>query len=114
MRGETAKRISEVKEILEIKQIVGLQAGKKYTTEEATQHLRYGKVLFMTDQDLDGSHIKGLCINLFDSEWNTLLSIPGFIGFMNTPIIKARKGNQERLFYNDGEYEKWKKRKCGK
>jgi len=109
VRGETAKRISEVKEILEIKQIVGLQAGKKYTTEEATQHLRYGKVLFMTDQDLDGSHIKGLCINLFDSEWNTLLSIPGFIGFMNTPIIKARKGNQERLFYNDGEYEKWKK-----
>jgi len=108
VRGETAKRISEVKEIHEIKQIVGLQAGKKYTSEEATQHLRYGKVLFMTDQDLDGSHIKGLCINLFDSEWNTLLSIPGFIGFMNTPIIKARKGNQEKLFYNDGEYEKWK------
>ena len=109
VRGETAKRISEVKEIHEIKQIVGLQAGKKYTIEEATQHLRYGKVLFMTDQDLDGSHIKGLCINLFDAEWNTLLSIPGFIGFMNTPIIKARKGNQERMFYNDGEYEKWKK-----
>jgi len=109
VRGETAKRVSEVKEIHEIKQIVGLQAGKKYTTDEASQHLRYGKVLFMTDQDLDGSHIKGLCINLFDSEWNTLLSIPGFIGFMNTPIIKARKGNQERLFYNDGEYEKWKK-----
>jgi DNA topoisomerase-2 len=38
-----------------------------------------------------------------------ILSIPGFIGFMNTPIIKARKGNQEKLFYNDGEYEKWKK-----
>ena len=108
VRGETAKRISEVKEIHEIKQIVGLQTGKKYTSEEATQSLRYGKVLFMTDQDLDGSHIKGLCINLFDSEWNTLLSIPGFIGFMNTPIIKARKGNQEKLFYNDGEYEKWK------
>ena len=109
VRGETAKRISEVKEIHEIKQIVGLQAGKKYTVEEAMQHLRYGKVVFMTDQDLDGSHIKGLCINLFDAEWNTLLSIPGFIGFMNTPIIKARKGNQERLFYNEGEYEKWKK-----
>jgi len=63
----------------------------------------------MTDQDLDGSHIKGLCINLFDSEWETLLSIPGFIGFMNTPIIKAKKGTQtEMLFYNDGEYEEWK------
>jgi DNA topoisomerase-2 len=37
VRGETAKRISEVKEIHEIKQIVGLQAGKKYTSEEAIQ-----------------------------------------------------------------------------
>jgi DNA topoisomerase-2 len=110
VRGETAKRISEVKEIHEIKQIVGLEAGKKYTPEEAKKMLRYGKVVFMTDQDLDGSHIKGLCINVFDSEWETLLNIPGFIGFMNTPIIKARKGTtQERLFYNDGEYEEWKK-----
>jgi DNA topoisomerase-2 len=108
VRGELPKRISEVKEIHEIKQIVGLEAGKKYTPEEAKRALRYGKVLFMTDQDLDGSHIKGLCINLFDSEWSTLLAIPGFIAFMNTPIIKARKGLQEKLFYNDGEYEQWK------
>jgi len=108
VRGELPKRISEVKEIHEIKQIIGLEAGKKYTPEEAKRLLRYGKVLFMTDQDLDGSHIKGLCINLFDSEWATLLEIPGFIGFMNTPIIKARKGAQEKLFYNDGEYEQWK------
>jgi DNA topoisomerase-2 len=108
VRGELPKRISEVKEIHEIKQIIGLEAGKKYTPEEAKRSLRYGKVLFMTDQDLDGSHIKGLCINLFDSEWATLLAIPGFIGFMNTPIIKARKGAQEKLFYNDGEYEQWK------
>jgi DNA topoisomerase-2 len=108
VRGEAAKRISEVKEIHEIKQIIGLEAGKKYTPEEAKKLLRYGKVLFMTDQDLDGSHIKGLCINLFDAEWATLLAIPGFIGFMNTPIIKAKKGLQEKLFYNDGEYEQWK------
>jgi len=108
VRGELPKRISEVKEIHEIKQIIGLEAGKKYTLEEAKKCLRYGKVLFMTDQDLDGSHIKGLCINLFDSEWATLLAIPGFIGFMNTPIIKAKKGLQEKLFYNDGEYEQWK------
>ena len=108
VRGELPKRISEVKEIHEIKQIIGLEAGKKYTPEEAKKCLRYGKVLFMTDQDLDGSHIKGLCINLFDSEWATLLAIPGFIAFMNTPIIKAKKGLQEKLFYNDGEYEQWK------
>jgi DNA topoisomerase-2 len=108
VRGEASKRIGENKEIHELKQILGLEAGKKYTPETVTKSLRYSKVLFMTDQDLDGSHIKGLGINLIDSEWETLLAIPGFIGFMNTPIIKAQKGNKELLFYSDGEYEKWK------
>ena len=107
-RGEPTKRIIENKEIHELMQIIGLQTGKKYTREEVKKTMRYGNILFMTDQDLDGSHIKGLGINLFDSEWETLLDIPGFIGFMNTPIIKARKGTQELMFYNDGEYNKWK------
>ena len=64
--------------------------------------------MFMTDQDLDGSHIKGLCINLFHSEWASLVKIPGFLSFMNTPILRAKKGAQTLLFYNDGEYETWK------
>jgi len=109
VRGENVKKISENKEIAEIKKILGLETGKKYETiEDVNKSLRYGRVLFMTDQDLDGSHIKGLGINLFQSEWATLTEIPGFIGFMNTPILKARKGSQELNFYNDGEYEQWK------
>ena len=66
-------------------------------------------IVFMTDQDLDGSHIKGLGINLLDAEWQTLLNIPDFVGFMNTPILKAKKGSKEMRFYNDGEYDAWKK-----
>ena len=109
IRGETQKKISENKEINEIKKILGLETGKKYTKENINQ-LRYSKVLFMTDQDLDGTHIKGLGINMFDSQWNSLLDIPEFIGFMNTPILKAIKGKKEIQFYNDGEYEEWKKK----
>ena len=108
VRGEAVKRIAENTEIAEIKRILGLENGREYTAEDVAKRLRYGKVLFMTDQDLDGSHIKGLGINLFQSEWPTLTHIPGFIGFMNTPILKARKGQQERLFYNEGEFEVWK------
>lgn len=107
VRGETQKRILENKEIAEIKQILGIETGKQYDQESVSKKLRYGKVLFMTDQDLDGSHIKGLGINLFDAEWNSLLQIPNFIGFMNTPILKARKGSQQLVFYNDGEWETW-------
>lgn len=108
VRGEAVKRIAENTEIAEIKRILGLENGREYTAEDVAKRLRYGKVLFMTDQDLDGSHIKGLGINLFQSEWPTLTHIPGFIGFMNTPILKARKGAQECVFYNEGEFEAWK------
>lgn len=109
VRGEPVKKISENKEIAEIKKILGLETGKSYSTiEDVHKQLRYGRVLFMTDQDLDGSHIKGLGINLFQSEWPSLSEIPGFIGFMNTPILKAKKGAVELNFYNDGEYSQWK------
>jgi DNA topoisomerase-2 len=109
VRGEAVKKIYENKEITEIKQILGLETGKEYTSiEDVHTYLRYSKVVFMTDQDLDGSHIKGLCINLFQNEWPSLTHIAGFIGFMNTPILKAKKSNQELKFYNDGEYEEWK------
>ena len=109
VRGESVKRVAENKEIAEIKKILGLETGKEYKDmEDVSKSLRYGRVLFMTDQDLDGSHIKGLGINLFQTEWPSLAEIPGFIGFMNTPILKARKGSQELMFYNEGEYETWK------
>jgi DNA topoisomerase-2 len=109
VRGEQLKKIAENKEINDIKKILGLESGKEYSTiQDVHQYLRYGKIMYMTDQDLDGSHIKGLCINMFHSEWSSLVKIPGFISFMNTPILRAKKGSQVKLFYNDGEYNEWK------
>ena len=109
VRGEQLKKIAENKEINDIKKILGLETGKSYETiDQVYKCLRYGKIMYMTDQDLDGSHIKGLCINMFHSEWESLTKIPGFISFMNTPILRAKKGSQIKLFYNDGEYNSWK------
>ena len=105
VRGEVLKKVNDNKEISEIKKILGLESGKTY---KDIDELRYGKVLFMTDQDLDGSHIKGLGINMFECLWPSLLKISGFIGFMNTPILKATKGAKILSFYNDNEYEAWK------
>jgi len=109
IRGESITKIGENKEITEIKQILGLEHGKIYDLQDIYNKLRYGKLLFMTDQDLDGSHIKGLVINMIDSEWNSLIQIPDFIGYMNTPILKASKNKEVIEFYNNGEYEVWKK-----
>ena len=109
VRGESITKIGDNKEINELKQILGLEHGKEYTGDDVKTNLRYGKVLFMTDQDLDGSHIKGLGINLFESEWKSLLEIPEFMGYMNTPILKAEKSGQRIEFYNDGEFNEWKK-----
>ena len=109
VRGEQLKKIADNKEITDIKKILGLETGHEYETiADVHKHLRYGKVMIMTDQDLDGSHIKGLCINLFHAEWRSLVHIPGFISFMNTPILRAKKGAQTKLFYNEGEYAHWK------
>lgn len=97
-------------EIANIKKIMGLETGQEYENiTEVNKRLRYGKVLFMTDQDLDGAHIKGLCLNLFHSQWHDLIKMNSFLGFMNTPIIKATKGSRVKSFYYEKEYEDWKK-----
>jgi DNA topoisomerase-2 len=88
------KKINDNVEITNIKKILGLVTNKEYSKQEI-KSLRYGKVIFMTDQDLDGSHIKGLCINLFHSQWRDLFKADQFIGFMNTPILKAVKGKKD-------------------
>jgi DNA topoisomerase-2 len=109
VRGEQVKKVSENKEISDIKKIMGLETGREYkNAADVNQHLRYGKIMVMTDADLDGSHIKGLCINLFHTEWASLVHIPGFLSFMNTPILRAKNRAQTLLFYNEGEYKRWK------
>jgi len=109
VRGEATGKITDNKEITDIKKILGLENGRVYETiGDVHQYLRYGKIMVMTDQDHDGSHIKGLCINLLHSEWSSLTKIPGFISFMNTPILRATRGQQKLVFYNEGEYEAWK------
>jgi DNA topoisomerase-2 len=102
----SAKKIEATEEIANLKKIIGLESGKKY---QDISSLRYGKILIMTDQDYDGSHIRGLLINLFHELWHELIKIPGFITYMSTPIVKAAKGKLHKTFYTQYEYEEWRK-----
>lgn len=92
-------------EINFLKQILGLQSNKVYSD---TSELRYGHVIIMTDQDHDGSHIKGLVINMFHHFWPSLLEIPGFLTQFITPIVRARKAQSVVSFYTIPEYETWR------
>ena len=92
-------------EIKNIKEILGLQHGKVYSSVDG---LRYGSLMIMTDQDFDGSHIKGLIINYLDHFYPSLLKIPNFLVEFITPIIKATKGREVKSFFTIPEYEQWK------
>ncbi len=99
----THVRLSQV---TAIKQILGLQHGKNY---DDAKSLRYGHIMLMTDQDHDGSHIKGLVINLFSHFWPSLLRLPGFLTEFITPIVKCTRARQHHTFYTIPEYETWKR-----
>ena len=107
VRDANAKQIGENAEIQNLIKIIGLQMGKKYTEEMLTT-LRYGSIMIMTDQDYDGSHIKGLLINFIHKFWPSLMEIHGFMVEFVTPIIKVFKGTTVlRSFFTIPEYEAW-------
>jgi DNA topoisomerase-2 len=106
VKDTSVRKVEQTEEIANLKKIVGLESGKEYADVKS---LRYGRILIMTDQDYDGSHIRGLLINLFHELWHTLLAVPGFLAYMATPIVKATKGKQVKSFYTQYEYEEWKK-----
>ena len=105
VKDSSASKVELAKEIAELKKIIGLESGKEYRD---TNGLRYSRVLIMTDQDYDGSHIRGLLVNLFHELWHDLMKIPGFLAYMATPIVKATKGAKTQSFYTQYEYDQWK------
>lgn len=107
VKDQTIDKIANNDEIVKLKKILGLESTKDYSKDFAVWPLRYGKVMIMTDQDVDGSHIKGLIINYFDTFHPGLLK-RGFITCMITPIVKVTKGKQVKLFYSEPDYYKWK------
>ena len=112
--GENLVKIASIinnKEVSDLLTVLGLKIGTKY---ESTKKLRYGKLCFLTDADVDGSHIKGLLMNFIDMFWPELISLK-FLWSLNTPIVKAKpkgngKGKKAKFFYTIPEYNEWNKK----
>jgi DNA topoisomerase-2 len=104
VRGLPFAEVGKNEEIKNIVNILGLEFGKKYTD---TKKLRYGKLVLMSDEDVDGKHIKGILMNMFDIFWPELLKL-NFIYEFITPIIKIEKGKTFKYFYRLADYKKWK------
>lgn len=107
VREATHKQIVSNEEFINLQKILGLTVNKVYT-EENVNELRYGHVLLMMDADVDGSHIKGLFINMMDYYWPSLLKIKGFVKMFVTPVVKVTKGKQIISFNTLDDYKKWR------
>ena len=112
VRDVNLKKVSDNAEISNLVKIMGLKygngTGKAKDKNETIKDLRYGKIMIFTDADVDGSHIKGLLINLFSIFWPELLEIPGFIISLATPILKVKKNKDVKEFYTMTEFNTWK------
>lgn len=104
VRDARPKQISNNVEVQNVMKILGLRLGEEY---HDIKSLRYGSIMIMTDQDVDGSHIKGLIINFIHTFWPSLIKLNGFVREFITPIIKASKGRTELSFYSLPQYQDW-------
>ena len=106
VRGAKDAQIIKNEEIQNVIKILGLKVGMDYSNE--LKGLRYGHLLIMTDQDYDGSHIKGLIINFIHFFWPSLIKRKDFLQEFITPIVKATKEGQKSLtFFTMKEYSDW-------
>eukprot|EP00931_Biecheleriopsis_adriatica_P084091 TRINITY_DN5779_c0_g2_i1.p1 TRINITY_DN5779_c0_g2~~TRINITY_DN5779_c0_g2_i1.p1 ORF type:complete len:1441 (-),score=394.52 TRINITY_DN5779_c0_g2_i1:164-4447(-) len=117
VRDANFKQVTGNTEIQNLLKIIGLDAKREY---DSVRGLRYGSVMLMTDQDHDGSHIKGLLINLVHYWWPSLTRLDGFLKEFVTPIVKVWKDGKrdndrkdEKCFFTLAEYHKWQARNNG-
>lgn len=76
VREASAVQQANNAELTALKSILGLQHGRSHVDAgRRVEGLRYGRVLVLTDQDPDGSHIKGLVLNAFHCGWPELVEV---------------------------------------
>jgi DNA gyrase subunit B len=106
-------KINKILENIEIQAMVsaiGAGIGEEFDHEKA----RYGKIILMTDADVDGSHIRTLLLTFFYRHMKELIAA-GKVYIAQPPLYKIKKGKEEHYAFDEEERDKILKRfKSGK
>jgi DNA topoisomerase II len=94
---------SEVKSLI---QALGLQYDLDYSIDDNYKKLRYGRILALTDADVDGYHITGLLFNFIHTLFPTLAKRKGFFNLMRIPIVKI-SGKHNKSFFTQHAAEEY-------
>ena len=93
------------KEITNLMIALGMKLQNSGRSEQ--DRLRYGSIVIMTDQDPDGSHIKGLVAAMLAKYYPKGLHRRGFVKIFHTPIVRATCGSEVKDFYSQPEADAW-------
>lgn len=74
-------------------------------------NLRFGKIIFMSDQDLDGFHIRGLLINMVHRFWPEVFKL-GLVYAFRTPLVRVffEKPKKVINFYTENDFAAWQEK----
>ena len=85
---------------------------KTLDVDETLEHLRYGKIIFATDADVDGLHIRMLLTTFFMRFYRPLVT-DGRVFILETPLFRVRNKKEQFYCFSDAEREAAIK-KCGR